>query len=47
MSDPYGYGGETEGRMEERFERYHPDMEAFHYGMRTGPCFVCEIVARG
>jgi diadenosine tetraphosphate (Ap4A) HIT family hydrolase len=31
--------------MEERFERYHPDMEAFHHGMRTGPCFVCEIVA--
>ena len=31
--------------MEERFERYHPDMEAFHYGMRTKPCFVCEIVA--
>jgi histidine triad (HIT) family protein len=31
--------------MEERFERYHPDMEAFHRGMRTKPCFVCEIVA--
>jgi diadenosine tetraphosphate (Ap4A) HIT family hydrolase len=31
--------------MEERFERYHPDMEAFHHGMRTRPCFVCEIVA--
>jgi ATP adenylyltransferase len=31
--------------MEERFERYHPDMEAFHHGMRTEPCFVCEIVA--
>ena len=31
--------------MEERFERYHPDMEAFHHGMRTNPCFVCEIVA--
>jgi diadenosine tetraphosphate (Ap4A) HIT family hydrolase len=31
--------------MEERFERYHPDMEAFHQGMRTKPCFVCEIVA--
>jgi diadenosine tetraphosphate (Ap4A) HIT family hydrolase len=31
--------------MEERFERYHPDMEAFHHGMRTKPCFVCEIVA--
>ncbi len=32
--------------MEERFERYHPDMEAFHHGMRTKPCFVCEIVTR-
>ncbi len=31
--------------MEERFERYHPDMETFHHGMRTKPCFVCEIVA--
>ena len=31
--------------MEERFERFHPDMEAFHHGMRTRPCFVCEIVA--
>ena len=31
--------------MEEGFERYHPDMEAFHHGMRTKPCFVCEIVA--
>ena len=31
--------------MEERFERYHPDMEAFHHEMRTKPCFVCEIVA--
>ncbi len=31
--------------MEERFERYHPDMEAFHQGMRTNPCFVCEVVA--
>jgi diadenosine tetraphosphate (Ap4A) HIT family hydrolase len=31
--------------MGERFERYHPDMEAFHRGMRTKPCFVCEIVA--
>ncbi len=31
--------------MEQRFERCHPDMEAFHRGMRTNPCFVCEIVA--
>jgi len=27
--------------LEERFERYHPDMEAMHRGFRTGPCFVC------
>jgi diadenosine tetraphosphate (Ap4A) HIT family hydrolase len=31
--------------MEDSFERYHPDMGAFHRGMRTKPCFVCEIVA--
>jgi len=31
--------------MENRFERYHPDIEAFHHGMRTKPCFVCEIAA--
>jgi len=30
--------------MEERFERYRPDMEALHHGFRTGPCFVCEMV---
>lgn len=30
--------------MEERFERYHPDMEAFHHNMWTKPCFVCEVV---
>ena len=30
--------------MEERFERYHPDMEAMHRGFRTEPCFVCEMV---
>jgi diadenosine tetraphosphate (Ap4A) HIT family hydrolase len=31
--------------MEERFERYHPDMEPFHHKARTRPCFVCEVVA--
>jgi diadenosine tetraphosphate (Ap4A) HIT family hydrolase len=31
--------------MEERFERYHPDMEAFHREIKTDPCFVCEIAA--
>jgi diadenosine tetraphosphate (Ap4A) HIT family hydrolase len=30
--------------LEERFERYHPDMEAMHRGFRTKPCFVCEMV---
>ncbi len=32
--------------MEERFERYHPDMEAMHHGFRTEPCFVCRMVAQ-
>ena len=31
--------------MEERFERYHPDMEALHRKFRTQPCFVCRILA--
>ena len=31
--------------MEKRFERYWPDMEAFHHDARTRPCFVCEVVA--
>ena len=26
-------------------KREGPDIEAFHQGVRTGPCFVCEIVA--
>ena len=30
--------------LEQNFDRYHPDMESFHHGMRTNPCFVCEIV---
>ena len=30
--------------MEERFERYHPDMEAMHHSFRTEPCFVCRMV---
>jgi diadenosine tetraphosphate (Ap4A) HIT family hydrolase len=30
--------------MEERFERYHPDMEVMHHGFRTQPCFVCRMV---
>ena len=28
------------------FERYHPDMDALHGKFRTGPCFVCRVVAR-
>jgi len=30
--------------MEERLERYWPDMEALHHGFRTQPCFVCRLV---
>jgi diadenosine tetraphosphate (Ap4A) HIT family hydrolase len=30
--------------LEERYERYHPDMETMHRGFRAGPCFVCEMV---
>jgi diadenosine tetraphosphate (Ap4A) HIT family hydrolase len=30
--------------LEERFERYHPDMEALQHGFRTEPCFVCRLV---
>jgi len=30
--------------MEERFGRYHPDMEAMHRGFRTDSCFVCRMV---
>jgi diadenosine tetraphosphate (Ap4A) HIT family hydrolase len=29
--------------LEERFARYHPDMEAMHRRFRTGLCFVCEM----
>jgi diadenosine tetraphosphate (Ap4A) HIT family hydrolase len=30
--------------MDERFEHYHPDMEAMHHSFRTQPCFVCLMV---
>jgi diadenosine tetraphosphate (Ap4A) HIT family hydrolase len=30
--------------MEERFGRYHPDMEDMLRGFRTEPCFVCRMV---
>jgi diadenosine tetraphosphate (Ap4A) HIT family hydrolase len=30
--------------VEERFERYNPDMDAVHRGFRTQPCFVYAIV---
>jgi hypothetical protein len=31
--------------MEQRFERYLPDLDAYHRRARGGPCFVCAIVA--
>jgi diadenosine tetraphosphate (Ap4A) HIT family hydrolase len=30
--------------VEERFERYHPDMDDVHRGFRTQPCFICTMV---
>jgi len=30
--------------MEEKFERYHPDMEVMHHGFKTQPCFICKMV---
>lgn len=30
--------------LEERYERYHPDMEAMHRRFWTKPCFVCRVV---
>jgi diadenosine tetraphosphate (Ap4A) HIT family hydrolase len=33
--------------LEERYERYHPDMEAIHHGFRTRPCFLCAMVQGG
>ena len=32
--------------MEKTFERYPPDMKSLHHGFQTGPCFVCQIVAK-
>jgi diadenosine tetraphosphate (Ap4A) HIT family hydrolase len=31
--------------LEERFERYLPDLDAYNRRARGGPCFVCAIVA--
>jgi diadenosine tetraphosphate (Ap4A) HIT family hydrolase len=31
--------------VQEAFERYHPDLDAYHCRARCGPCFVCAIVA--
>jgi len=31
--------------MEERFERYWPDMDVLHHGFQAQPCFVCRIMA--
>jgi diadenosine tetraphosphate (Ap4A) HIT family hydrolase len=28
------------------FKRFELDMEAYHHRAQTGPCFICEIVAR-
>jgi diadenosine tetraphosphate (Ap4A) HIT family hydrolase len=30
--------------LEERYERYHPDMEALHHSFQTQPCFFCTMV---
>jgi diadenosine tetraphosphate (Ap4A) HIT family hydrolase len=41
-----GIHAQSEGRwLEERFERYLPDLEAYHRRARGRPCFVCAIVA--
>ncbi len=32
--------------MSERYERYRPDWKAYHHHRQTGPCFICQIVAR-
>lgn len=32
--------------MKETFERYEPDMKTLHRGFQTGPCFICQIVAK-
>jgi diadenosine tetraphosphate (Ap4A) HIT family hydrolase len=32
--------------MNELYERYEPDRAALHRQYRTGPCFICQIVAR-
>jgi diadenosine tetraphosphate (Ap4A) HIT family hydrolase len=31
--------------VEERFGRYHPDMDALHQEFRTGPCFLCGLAS--
>jgi diadenosine tetraphosphate (Ap4A) HIT family hydrolase len=30
--------------LEERYARYHPDIEALHHSFRAQPCFVCRMV---
>ena len=32
--------------MAEQYERYEPDWAALHQQFRSGPCFICQIVAR-
>ena len=34
-----------ENRLEERFERYLPDLDAYHRRVQSVPCFVCAMVA--
>lgn len=39
-------GEERKPRGVKVFERYQIDVEAYHRQAQTGPCFICEIVAR-
>jgi len=32
-------------KLREKYERYLPDLKAYHRRARSGPCFVCAIVA--
>jgi hypothetical protein len=32
--------------MEEKYERFHLDLDAYHKQAQTGPCFVCQIAAK-
>jgi histidine triad (HIT) family protein/ATP adenylyltransferase len=41
VHDSYGQAG----GLEERFERYRPDLDFYHRRARNGPCFVCAVVS--